>query len=107
MPRLEYFPLADGNLSDDSSDADAAAKAKSEQAAADEKKERQKLADQLQSEAASLELETTMMGPTPRAMISGALVGEGDMVSDFRVVKITQRFVILESQGVQIELKMN
>jgi len=47
-----------------------------------------------------------MMGPVPKAMIDGQLVGEGSVVADFRVLKIESRKVIVEREGIMLAIQM-
>jgi hypothetical protein len=46
------------------------------------------------------------MGETPKALIDGELVGEGDMVGSFRVLRIEPRRIIVERDGVRLEIPM-
>jgi hypothetical protein len=80
--------------------------AKSGPSLADLKKERQILAANLQSQAAQLRLQTTVMGAEPKALVNGNLVGEGDMVASFRVMKITARGMVIEREGIRLEIQM-
>ena len=45
-----------------------------------------------------------MLGTVPQAMISGQLVGIGDKVSGFTVLKIEPLGVVLSREGVKLEL---
>jgi hypothetical protein len=80
----------------------------------DDKKQRQVLIENLQLQAAKLRLETTMMGARPTAVINGEMVGEGDLVASgsgvtrtvFRVSKIEARRVIVEREGIKLEIPM-
>jgi hypothetical protein len=47
------------------------------------------------------------MGPNPRAVINGELVGEGDVVAEFRVLKIEARRIVIEREGIRLEITMN
>jgi hypothetical protein len=40
-------------------------------------------------------------------MVNGELVGEGGVVADFRVLKIEARRLIVEREGIRLEIKMN
>ena len=83
---------------------------------AEEKKEQEILVENLRLQAAQLKLQTIMMGATPKALISGGgggpngdraiLVGEGDVVAKFRVLKIEARRVIVEQKGIQLAILM-
>jgi hypothetical protein len=68
----------------------------------------------VRQEAARLKLQTIIMGSRPRAMVNGGLVGEGDVVAigagsnriEFRVTKIEARRIIVEREGIRLELTM-
>jgi hypothetical protein len=88
--------------------------AKSVSARADVSKERQILLENLQQQASQLKLQTTVMGTRPKAVVNGELVGEGDVVASgsgdtrtrFRVLKIESRRIILEREGIKLEVPM-
>ena len=80
--------------------------AKSLSSQADQKKQRQILVENLQMQAGQLKLQTTLMGPTPRAVVNGVSVGEGDVVAEFRVYKIEARRIIVEREGIKLEIPM-
>lgn len=88
--------------------------AKSLASRADQKKQKQIRSENLQLAASSLRLQTTMMGATPKALIDGRMLRAGDTVEaksagisvSFVVLKIEARRVIVEREGVRIELKM-
>jgi hypothetical protein len=80
--------------------------AKSGPSPADLKKERQILVDNLQAQAAQLKLQTTLMGASPKALVNGNLVGEGDTVASFRIVRITARGMVIEREGIKLEVQM-
>jgi hypothetical protein len=82
--------------------------AKSASAQADHLKERQALIGKLRSEAAKLTLEGVVLGASPKAWVSGLLVGVGQPVGQtgFRVTRIEPRRVVIECDGVQLELAM-
>jgi hypothetical protein len=76
---------------------------------------RKGLKETLQKQVASqLRLTSTMMGAKPRALINGKLVKEGNVVAYgpannrtvFRVLKIEARRVIIEHEGIQLEIAM-
>jgi len=60
----------------------------------------------VQTRASRLQVASVIMGPTPRAMIDDKLVGEGDVVANFRVLKIEARRIIVESEGIRLEIQM-
>jgi hypothetical protein len=88
--------------------------AKSVSAAADVTKERQILVENLTQQASQLRLQSTLMGPKPKAVINGEMVGEGDVVAcgsgetrgEFRVLKIEARRIVIEREGIKLEVTM-
>ena len=58
----------------------------------------------LQWQAAQLHLQSILMGPTPKVMVDGKLLKEGDVVAGFRVVRITARGILLERDGSKFEV---
>jgi hypothetical protein len=81
--------------------------AKSMTARADAKKEQEVLRENLRLQAAQLKVQSTVMGAQPKALINGDLVGEGDMVASFRISKIEARRVVVEREGIKLELRLN
>jgi hypothetical protein len=73
---------------------------------ADVRKERQILVENLARQASQLRLQSTIMGASPKAVIDGDLVGEGDVVASFRVLKIEPRRIIVEREGIRLEIQM-
>jgi hypothetical protein len=57
-------------------------------------------------EADQLRPTSTIGGPNPKAMINGALVGEGDVVASFRIIKIEARRILVEREGIRLEIPM-
>jgi hypothetical protein len=80
--------------------------AKSMTVRADVRRERQVLIENLARQASQLRLQSTMMGASPKAVIDGDLVGEGDVVASFRVLKIEPRRIIIEREGIKLEIPM-
>jgi hypothetical protein len=80
--------------------------AKSMSSRADHRKERQIFIENLQRQAAEMRLQSTVMGAKPKAVIDGALVGEGDVVAQFRVLKIEARRITVEREGIKLEIQM-
>jgi len=79
--------------------------AKSLAAKADQEKARRILADNLQAQAAKLDLQSTYMNNGARkAMVNGTLVGEGDSIGGFRVIKIEAKRIIVEREGIKLEI---
>jgi hypothetical protein len=89
--------------------------AKSMSSRADQKKERAALLDNLQQQAGHLKLQSIVMGAKPRAVVNGGMVGEGDNLTTgtgesrtvFRVLKIESRRIIIEREGIKLEVQMN
>src|SRR5688500_10396246 len=73
---------------------------------ADVRRERQVLVENLARQASQLRLQSTIMGASPKAVIDGDLVGEGDVVASFRVLKIEPRRIIVEREGIKLEIQM-
>lgn len=88
--------------------------AKSLASRADQKRQKQIRSENLQLAASSLKLQTTIMGSTPKALIDGRMVRTGDTVDSrtaslsisFKVVQIEPRRIVIEHDGVKIELRM-
>ena len=61
-----------------------------------------------------MRLQSTVMGATPKAVIDGEMVSEGDVVAcgtgetrtTFRVLKIEPRRIIVEREGIKLEIQM-
>jgi hypothetical protein len=79
---------------------------KSMSSRADQQEQRQILIDNVQIAAASLKLQSTIMGANRRAMVNGNMVREGDDVAGFRVLSIESRQVVVEREGVKLALLM-
>jgi hypothetical protein len=60
----------------------------------------------LQAEVSRIHLQSTMMHPVPRALVDGQMVGEGDFVGAFRVVRIELSRIVIEKQGFQFEITL-
>ena len=73
---------------------------------ADVKRERQILVENLARQASQLRLQSTIMGASPKAVIDGGLVGEGDVVASFRVLRIEPRRITVEREGIKLEIQM-
>lgn len=82
--------------------------AKSGLSEADQTRERQALIDSVRADAGKLVLEGIVTGSTPRVWVNGTLVGVGQAVGDsgFKVVRIEARRILVERDGVQVELTM-
>jgi len=104
---FDYYP------SDQSHAPDAAAGtgfwnvlAKSMSLEADQQEQRQALIRGLADSARSLDLQSTMLGATPSAMVNGEMVREGSIVANFRILKIQARKMIVEREGIKLEILM-
>jgi hypothetical protein len=73
---------------------------------ADQKAKRAVVIASLKAEAATLRPTSTVMGPSPRAMINGVLVREGDSVGSFRVLRIEPHGIIVEHEGIRLAIPM-
>jgi len=79
--------------------------AKSMAAKADQEKAKRILAENLQTQASRLQLQSTVMSDgAPKAMVNDTLVSEGETIGGFRVVKIEARRIIVEREGVRLEV---
>jgi len=113
---LEKFPQDSGHIASSAPKTalfwDDVAKSLSLQA--DVRKERQVLIENLAQQAGQIHLQSTMMGAVPKAVINGDLVGEGSVVAcgtgesrvTFRVLKIEARRIIIEREGIKLEIQM-
>jgi len=62
--------------------------------------------ERIRREGALLDLESTITGSVPIAIINGAVLGRGGVISGFRVVKIESQACVVEKEGVQLNLTM-
>jgi hypothetical protein len=106
--RIEYFPV-DGSRTTPTPQSDDGfwqRLEKSMAVQADQRDKRDNMIANFKDEAAKLKLESTMMGPQPKALVSGELVGEGSVVAKFRIAKIEARRIIIEREGIRLEIQM-
>ncbi len=101
--RMDYYARASDRAGGLNSSEDPE---KSDTEAADQNREKQILLENLQNQAAKLKLQTTVMGPNASALVNGELVKEGDTVSGFKVDKIQARQIVVEQDGVVLEIGM-
>lgn len=88
--------------------------AKSMSAQADSRKQKQIRIDNLQAAASKLRVQSTIMGNAPRAMVDGRMVRLGGSIEadaggsgiTFKVARIEARRIVIERDGIQIELPM-
>jgi hypothetical protein len=89
--------------------------AKSLSARADSKKQRQIRVDNLQQAAGKLKVQSTIMGPNPRAMVDGRMTRLGGLVEadagggstvTFKVIKVEARRLVIERDGLKFEVPM-
>jgi hypothetical protein len=108
--RYEYFPATDRLRPADSRTENMEnfwdQLAKSMSARADQLEKRQHLIQNLRREASRLQFQSTVMGLNPKALVNGELVGEGDVVASFRVIKIEARKMVVEREGIRLEILM-
>jgi hypothetical protein len=78
--------------------------AKSMTSRAEEQDKRLHWVEGLKAQAAQLRLQSILMGPTPKALVDGQLLGEGDVVANFRVLRIQPRGITIEREGVRLEI---
>ncbi|HYE21189.1 MAG TPA: hypothetical protein VEA69_22270 [Tepidisphaeraceae bacterium] len=79
--------------------------AKSMTARADQRKEHEVLVENLRLQAAQLKVQSTVMGASPKALVNGELVGIGDVVASFRVDRIDARRIVVEREGIKLEIR--
>jgi hypothetical protein len=104
--RLEYFPQ-DGSKPQSSGEEEGFwdQLAKSLVAKADQEEAKRILAQNVKAQAARLELQSTMMSQgSPKAMINGTLIGEGETIGGFRVLQIESKRIVVEREGVKLEI---
>ncbi|MBV8779989.1 MAG: hypothetical protein JO353_01200, partial [Phycisphaerae bacterium] len=54
----------------------------------------------------SIRPQSTMLGASPRAMVNGTLVAEGESIGGFHLLKIEAHGIVVEQQGVVLEVSM-
>jgi hypothetical protein len=105
--RMEYFPIDGSRTAESDTEGGFWAKLeKSMRLQTDQKDKRENLTANITAQAEKLKVQSTVMGPKPRAMVNGELVGEGDVVAEFRVLKIESRRIIVEREGIRLEILM-
>jgi len=80
---------------------------KSMSSRADQQEQRQILVDNVRIAAEALKLESTIVGPTPGAIVNGQMVREGGNIAGFHVLKIEPRKVVVEREGVKLAVSMD
>lgn len=81
--------------------------AKSMAARSDRINERDALRAKIVLMAEKLNLQSTMMSAPPKALVNGVLVGEGDVVASFRVLRIEAQRIVIEREGIMLEKRLN
>jgi len=72
---------------------------------ADQEKARGILVGNLRVLASKLDLQSTVMrNGSPKALVNGVLVGEGDTIEGFRVIRIEAKRIVVEREGVKLEV---
>jgi hypothetical protein len=100
---LEYYSrAADHIVSGDSSEDPG----KSSSDATDQTRERRIPPENLPNQASQLKLQATVPGTDATALINGELVKVGDTVAGFTVVRIEARRVLVQQDGVTLEIEM-
>jgi hypothetical protein len=75
---------------------------------ADQEKAKRILIGNLQAQASKLNLQSTVMSNgSTKAMVNGTLVEEGDTVSGFKILKIEARRMVVEREGIRLEVYFN
>ncbi len=64
------------------------------------------LLENLQTQAARLKLQSTLLGNTPTALVNGQLVKAGDCIDGFTVVQIESRKIVVQQDGVTLDIAM-
>jgi hypothetical protein len=106
--RTEYFPK-DGSGTSRSGSTEAGFWSNLEKSLAlraDQRVKQDNLIANYKAQAADLKIQSIVMGPQPRAMVNGQMVTEGDVVAGFRVLKIEARRMIIEREGIRLEIQM-
>ncbi len=80
--------------------------AKSLSSQADQSKQRHIRTENAVRDAGRMQLQTIVMGASPKVVIDGEMVGEGSVVAGFRVSKIEARRIIVEREGIRLEIPM-
>ncbi len=105
---LDFYPRDGAKAADDASSPsgywDLVRKSMSSRA--DQQEQRQILIDNVRIAAAALNLQSTVTGAHPGAMVNGQMVREGDEIAGFRLVKIEARQIIVEREGVRLAVLM-
>jgi hypothetical protein len=105
--KLDYFPV-DGSrpiFTGEEGDGFWEQLAKSLAAKADLEKARGFLLANLAAQASRLDLQSTVIRDgKPTAMVNGTLVQEGDTVAEFRILKIEAKRLVVEREGIKLEV---
>jgi hypothetical protein len=105
--KLDYFPVDGSRPMFSGEDADGFwdQLAKSLAAKADQEKAKGILRDNVRMRAGRLDLQSTgMFNGKPKAMVNGVIVQEGDTVDSFRIVRIETKGIVVELEGIQVEV---
>jgi len=91
---------------DDEADEESDEQAKLAAQRADEQRRKRARLATVRAQAESMNLQTTLIGQTPRALINGRLYSVGEQVNGFEIVAIGSRTVKLRKQDVDVTLEM-
>jgi len=64
------------------------------------------LKEKIRKEGLALNLESTIGGVRPMAIINGSVLGPGGVINGFRIVKIDSLACVVEKEGIQLSLTM-
>ena len=56
--------------------------------------------------AQNLKLQSTLLGPKPKALINGSLVNPGDYIEGFHLLEVRSRQVTIQKDGIKVMLQM-
>jgi hypothetical protein len=104
LTRLDHFPRDVGTAQQPMRPEDPADEAKSADISTDHNHDESQ--SSLQVDANRIRLQSIMMHPVPRALVDGQMVGEGEFVGKFRVLRIELSRIVLEQQGYQFQITL-
>ena len=78
--------------------------AKSDAGRADLKMEHERKLEQFRQTAAGFQLQSTITGAAPRAMVDGQMIRVGDVIRAFRVEQISACGIVVERDGIRLQV---